>query len=700
MKIKRLTVRESPPARMSTRGMAPLPSTWNPEQNSCRVIAATENPVPVWDWDRYEIVPEVLMMDGMEMPASGQVPLLDSHDRSSTCSIMGSARNFAPNGQQMEADIQFAGTPDAMMCAQKMREGHLTDLSVGYQPIDSVYVPEGETAMIGGREFTGPMKVTRKWALKELSLTPIGADPAAKARAASPEGNKPPQKKEAFRMNAKLKALLVSRGLAENSTDEEALAFLQRLSAADQEALRSEAGLSQRSEPLKPAGQTAPPVDVAGERSSATLAERERITTIREACSIAGMDDLCESYVSGGVSVEEARAGLFDAMKKRGNKPVGVRTEAGMDERDKFRAAAVDGIVMRSGIQIEKPADGAGEFRGRRLMRIAQECLERSGVHTRTMDDYDIAREAIQGRSGAMATSSSDFPNILANIVHRVLRRSYDTAPETWQVWTGRGGAVDFKNMSRLQLSEAPDLELITEGGEYREGSFSESAESYVVKKYGKIFSVTWEAIVNDDLSALTRIPMAFGAASARKIGDIVYGILTANANMSDSVALFYSTHNNLAAAGNVGAPSVTTLDYMRTCMRKQKGIASKQTLNVTPRYLLLPAALETSTDVVLRSPTYPGQTTGAAAGVTNPFQNSLIPVVDPRLDATSAKAWYGAADPAQFDTIEVSFLDGRDAPWIEEEQGFDVDGRRYKVRIVVGAKALDWRGLHKNPGE
>jgi len=138
----------------------------------------------------------------------------------------------------------------------------------------------------------------------------------------------------------------------------------------------------------------------------------------------------------------------------------------------------------------------------------------------------------------------------------------------------------------------------------------------------------------------------------------------------------------------------------MRTCMRKQKGIASKQTLNVTPRYLLLPAALETSTDVVLRSPTYPGQTTGAAAGVTNPFQNSLIPVVDPRLDATSAKAWYGAADPAQFDTIEVSFLDGRDAPWIEEEQGFDVDGRRYKVRIVVGAKALDWRGLHKNPGE
>ena len=121
--------------------------------------------------------------------------------------------------------------------------------------------------------------------------------------------------------------------------------------------------------------------------------------------------------------------------------------------------------------------------------------------------------------------------------------------------------------------------------------SFGESAEKYSLSKSGGIVSLTWESLVNDDLSAFDRIPVALAAEAAAIEGDIVYGILTGNPNMADGKALFHADHSNLAGSG--AAITDITLGAGRAAMRKQKGM-KERVLNLTPGFLIVGPDKET----------------------------------------------------------------------------------------------------------
>lgn len=165
---------------ITTRFVEVKPSSYDKEKKSVRVVAASEKPVQIFDWERWEIVDEVLLMAGFELPETRQVPLLDTHSRWSVDDVLGSARNFTSNGSVLEADTFFSSVEEDV--ETKVREGHLTDLSVGYRALESTYIPKNEKAVIRGRTFEGPLKVTSRWLVKELSLAPIGADETAKVR--------------------------------------------------------------------------------------------------------------------------------------------------------------------------------------------------------------------------------------------------------------------------------------------------------------------------------------------------------------------------------------------------------------------------------------------------------------------------------------------------------------------------------------
>ena len=127
--------------------------------------------------------------------------------------------------------------------------------------------------------------------------------------------------------------------------------------------------------------------------------------------------------------------------------------------------------------------------------------------------------------------------------------------------------------------------------------------------------------------------------------------------------------------------------------MRLQKTPQSV-VMNLSPRYLIVPAALETLAWQFTNPPIFPTQPSSA-----NPFLGELVTVVEGRLDAASATAWYLAADPMQIDTIEYCYLEGNEGVYIETRQGFDVDGMEIKARLDFAAKAIDYRGLYKNVG-
>jgi hypothetical protein len=71
--------------------------------------------------------------------------------------------------------------------------------------------------------------------------------------------------------------------------------------------------------------------------------------------------------------------------------------------------------------------------------------------------------------------------------------------------------------------------------------------------------------------------------------------------------------------------------------------------------------------------------------------------IVDtPRLTGTRR---YSFCDATEAPVLEVAFLDGRQEPYLEVQDGFDVDGARYKVRLDYGTAAVDYRGAVTNAG-
>jgi hypothetical protein len=163
---------------VSVRGKGP--QTLNEENRSVEFAAATEIPARVWDWDR-GLVDEILIMGGVALPGNKQVPFLDSHNRNTVDDMLGSMRDFRAEGGELVGRAYFSKRQKAVDAWSDVREG-ITDVSVGYEVTEATWVPDGEKAVIGGREYSGPVKVSTRWNLREVSLTPIGADTAAKVR--------------------------------------------------------------------------------------------------------------------------------------------------------------------------------------------------------------------------------------------------------------------------------------------------------------------------------------------------------------------------------------------------------------------------------------------------------------------------------------------------------------------------------------
>lgn len=146
----------------------------------------TEQPAVVFDWDRWDFVDEILLMDGLILPSIRQVPLLDSHNRATVDELLGSVTDFvrsvAANFAAIDGLVRFAADDKSQRTRQKVLDGHITDGSIGYRVHKSIWIPEGTEATVKGRTFAGPVKVSHEWSLKEFSITPIGADTLAKVR--------------------------------------------------------------------------------------------------------------------------------------------------------------------------------------------------------------------------------------------------------------------------------------------------------------------------------------------------------------------------------------------------------------------------------------------------------------------------------------------------------------------------------------
>jgi hypothetical protein len=521
-------------------------------------------------------------------------------------------------------------------------------------------------------------------------------------------------------MNKKLRAFLEANGLRADATEKEAWAHYDTLkedgielpginpgerSAAEGGPAPAGSGEPENNQPAaeregsQPTPQrTYSQADLHAAAAAAVTADNSRRAEVQDMIDVAGVGDLDSGNFARtllndpGMTAERASRSILAELKKN-NRALGggafSGASVGTEAPEKLRAAITDGLLLRSGIAVEKPAAGAREFRGRSLLEICRENLTMNGVNCRSLSRMEIAGRAVA------AGSTSDFPSIFSSLVNRNLLKAYMEWPATFRSFVAVGDATDFRDIHAIKLSGAPDLKGLSANGEYQTAKFSDSGEKYRVVTKGIRVPLTRTMIINDDLRAFTRIPQLFGVAAKRMESDAVYSLITTNPVMADGNALFSSAHKNLAGTG--GPLGSDTLGAARTAMRKQQGMAGEM-IDVQPAFLLTPVVMETDAEVLLRSTALPDD--NKSAGVHNPWAGKLTPIADPHLDAASASAWYLLAHPNQAAVIEVAWLEGEEQPYVEEMVDFNSDALVVKVRHDFGAGTIDHIGGYKNAGE
>ena len=597
---------------------------------------SSETPYGRWFGD------EILCHDeeciNLERFSNGLGTVLFNHDRDA---VVGHIEKVWLEDNRGKALVRFDTDEQSETIFQKVQSGTLQGVSVGYAIYRYEVLEDEDTKSTNGR-FNGPAYVVTDWEPLEISIVSVPADPTVGVGRSAEE-------------------IHTSIDTQEDNTRMDPKEILNNEEVKSTEPV--ETGITQ------------------ADLQKAMEQERKRtseITALFRDFDVEGADEA----IVMGVSVDEARAMVMDQLRAR-NK--GVSVTMGEAESDKFRAAAQDAVLMAAGIPVADAAPGAQELRGHSMVELAREALQREGLKANFGDNMELARQAIN--------STSTFPAIMANLANKSVMVGFNEAETTYQIWAGKGSNRDFKEAARVALSEAGNLELVPEGGQFQQDFLGEASARTKVATYGKLFSLTRQAIINDDLGLFSKIATKYGSAAKRLVNKMVYAQLTGNVKMQDNIALFDTKHGNVAGTGE--ALSVKAIAKAITAMRRQKGITGDATLNITPKYLVVPPELEMAAYQIVNST---AAVDGVNSGVVNPYKGRFVVVADAEL--TDPDAWYLVADATQHDTIEVTSLNGVETPRLETRQGFEVDGIEYKVAFDCGVSALDFRGLYKNAGK
>ncbi|WP_324681606.1 ClpP-like prohead protease/major capsid protein fusion protein [Bibersteinia trehalosi] len=286
----------------------------------------------------------------------------------------------------------------------------------------------------------------------------------------------------------------------------------------------------------------------------------------------------------------------------------------------------------------------------------------------------------------AFTHSSSDFGQILIDVAHKSLLKGWETATENYEQFTSRGILTDFRPAKRVGLGEFGYLPEVGEGEEYTYGTIGDEGAQVALATYGQLFSITRQAIINDDMHLLTKIPEKMGAAAKATIAKLVFALITGNATAQDGKKLFDPSHKNSLTGANLN------VEYIDKAIQLMNGFVNSrgEPLSIEPEFMLTPTSLHTKAKQILGSASVEGADINS--GIINPIRDIVSPIKSPRLQIADPKSWYLLNKEA----IEVSYLDGVDSPYIEQQHGFTVDGVSTKVRIDAGVNVIDYRGVVK----
>ena len=578
-----------------------------------------------------------IAIDLAGLEAGGQVPLLADHD-ATVGSVVGHGQPEVAGGRLIVAGVVSGAGEPARHVVEMARGGFQFQASVGVASTEHERVKPNQSVEINGRSLSSPggFTLVRKGRLREVSITPLGADAETSV------------------------AIAASRQGRTNMPD-----------IADEDQIRAD-----ERDRLKQIETTCRPI---GERDWGPLQKR--------------VDEMKAKAVAGEMTVDELRAGVLEALRASRPKVSGLMTDRTSIPRARVIEAA---ILTRAGFAaLAEKALGPACMEAAEALRVAHTLdLCRAALHYEGI-------EAPTDREGMVRASltTHTLTEALGAAVNKVLLDGYRDSPATWRSFGGVRSVPDFKTATAIRPSFTGALQQVAPGGELKHGGAEEATTQYKVDTYGKLFSIDRRDLINDDLSLFDSVARVMGQAAMRKLSDLIYDTLLANAGN------FFAAGNGNFLSGADTNLSTDSLGRAIAAMVTQRD-AEGNDLDIRPSVLVVPPELATVGRAVLESEyitTQPGQPTG------NSLRKAVGLEVEPRLSNTkkygakaSTKHWYLFAAPAASPLI-VGFLNGQQTPTVEFfglDQAVNKLAVSWRVYFDFGAALCDPRAAVRSKGE
>lgn len=436
------------------------------------------------------------------------------------------------------------------------------------------------------------------------------------------------------------------------------------------------------------------------EKQAERQAERQRCADISTLCREFNVSTENEkNFIEKGKSIDEVRTFILDEVKKNGN-PISTRVTVTEDERDKFRNAASDALLMRAGIELEKPADGANELRHMSLRDLAIECMKdtESGNLSRMSSDeiFNIAQRQFFNPTSA-------FPAMLDNVINKAYVEGHKKVAVTFDRITKKGTLKDFKIANNNYLAgPVGEFKRVPESGELKHDSYKDvKLPTRKLETYGRQFTLTRQAFINDDIDLITKMPARYAASARKTINTQVYEILVNNPAVYDGTVLFSKAHGNLVTTGT--GITKESMQAMILALQAQKNEFGEAII-IRPAKIVVPVGMSFEIYTLFNSPTI--NTTGntQAANPLYRYANQIEIIEDPTINVLSggfgkAMPWFllGAHDDTDF--IQVDYLNGQEVPTIRRSEVPGTLGFIWDIYLDWGISVMDFRGAIKNPG-
>ena len=643
------------------------------------MVAYTGGPMRVAGWR----CPVVVDLAGLAVPRQN-APIRESHG-----TRIGHAESIRVEaGQLVAAGVISCTGQVAREVVADAKNGFPWQASIGASVEQFEFIKEGQSALVNGRDFTGPVNVVRKATLGEISFVDLGADGNTSANvAASAFLQEHSQGQEKINMDGN------------ENTNQDTTATVEGKDATKVEA-RSQAGTDAPAPSIQAsAGITADPV--ADMRASAA-AEQTRIVAVRKVCGDAHAEIAAKAIAEGW---DVTRTELEVLRADRPKAPAAHIPDNSMTGSVLEAACMLTGGVKGDAVVAafgEKSVEAADKrFKGGiGLQELLLEAAWANGYDGRNFrDSRSVLRFAFGHAGGIQAGwSTIDIGGILSNVANKFLLEGFFSVERTWRNICAVRNVSDFKTVTSYRLIGKDQYEIVAPGGELKHGTLGEESYTNKADTYGLQLAIDRRDIINDDLGAITTVPRKLGRGSGLKINDVFWGIFLNNGS-------FFTAGNKNYTTGADTVLSIDGLTKVEKLFADQVDSDGKP-IGIQPAVMLVPTALSAMATMLFKSLEIRDTTASTKYPVANPHQNKFRAEVSRYLSnssytGNSEKAWYLLSDPADLPVIEVAFLNGQESPTIETaDADFGTLGVQMRGFHDFGVSLQDPKGGAKAKGE